>query len=196
MIDPYVPERGNEGYRVTGYELDLDYAISSNRLSGRARIAVDAPERLTRLSLDLVRLRVAKVTVDGRPAKWQHRSGKLHVLAPVEGEAVVEVQYSGNPQPTGSTWGAVGWEELDDGVLVAAQPTHGLDVGAIEDMYLRLRKVASSGVAVLLISTELEEVMALCSRVAVISSGRITGVLATGEATAERLGMLVGGIAA
>lgn len=81
-------------------------------------------------------------------------------------------------------------------VLVAAQPTHGLDVGAIEDMYLRLRKVASSGVAVLLISTELEEVMALCSRVAVISSGRITGVLTTGEATAERLGMLVGGIAA
>jgi ABC-type uncharacterized transport system ATPase subunit len=84
----------------------------------------------------------------------------------------------------------------DPTVLVAAQPTHGLDVGAIEDMYLRLRKVASSGVAVLLISTELEEVLALCSRVAVISSGRITGVLSTGEATAERLGLLVGGIAA
>jgi simple sugar transport system ATP-binding protein len=85
---------------------------------------------------------------------------------------------------------------MDPAVLIAAQPTHGLDVGAIEDMYLRLRKVASSGVAVLLISTELEEVMALCSRVAVISSGRITGVLSTGEATAERLGMLVGGMAA
>jgi simple sugar transport system ATP-binding protein len=81
-------------------------------------------------------------------------------------------------------------------VLVAAQPTHGLDVGAIEDMYLRLRKAASSGVAVLLISTELEEVMALCSRVAVISSGKITGVLSIAEATAERLGMLVGGMAA
>lgn len=81
-------------------------------------------------------------------------------------------------------------------VLIAAQPTHGLDVGAIEDMYLRLRKAASSGVAVLLISTELEEVMALCARVAVISSGRITGVLTIAEATAERLGMLVGGMAA
>ena len=81
-------------------------------------------------------------------------------------------------------------------VLIAAQPTHGLDVGAIEDMYLRLRKAASSGVAVLLVSTELEEVMALCARVAVISSGRITGVLSIAEATAERLGMLVGGIAA
>ncbi|MFI0354444.1 ABC transporter ATP-binding protein [Actinomadura sp. 9N407] len=81
-------------------------------------------------------------------------------------------------------------------VLVAAQPTHGLDVGAIEDMYLRLRKAASGGVAVLLISTELEEVMALASRIAVISRGRIAGVLSTGEASAERLGMLVGGEAA
>jgi simple sugar transport system ATP-binding protein len=78
-------------------------------------------------------------------------------------------------------------------VLVAAQPTHGLDVGAIEDMYVRLRKVAASGVGVLLISTELEEVMALASRIAVISSGHINGVLPITEATAERLGMLVGG---
>lgn len=81
-------------------------------------------------------------------------------------------------------------------VLVAAQPTHGLDVGAIEDMYQRLREAAAGGVAVLLISTELEEVMALASRIAVISSGRITGVLPIREATAERLGMLVGGVAA
>lgn len=81
-------------------------------------------------------------------------------------------------------------------VLVAAQPTHGLDVGAIEDMYTRLRKVASSGVGVLLASTELEEVMALASRIAVISSGRIMGVLPVREASAERLGMLVGGEAA
>ncbi|WP_436757844.1 ABC transporter ATP-binding protein [Streptosporangium sp. V21-05] len=79
-------------------------------------------------------------------------------------------------------------------VLVAARPSYGLDVGATEDMYRRLRDVAAGGVAVLLISTELEEVMTLASRIAVISSGRITGVLPTGEATAERLGMLVGGM--
>ena len=81
-------------------------------------------------------------------------------------------------------------------VLVVARPSHGLDVGAIEDTYRRLRDAASRGVAVLLISTELEEVVTLASRIAVISSGRITGVLSTGEATAERLGMLVGGMAA
>ncbi|MFV2018902.1 ABC transporter ATP-binding protein [Micromonospora sp. LOL_023] len=82
----------------------------------------------------------------------------------------------------------------DPKVLVAAQPTHGLDVGAIEDMYVRLRAVAAEGVAVLLISTELEEVMTLANRIAVISCGRIVGVLTTEEATAERLGMLVGGV--
>jgi simple sugar transport system ATP-binding protein len=78
-------------------------------------------------------------------------------------------------------------------VLIAAQPTHGLDVGAIEDMYMRLRKAAAEGVGVLLISTELEEVMALASWISVISSGRVTGSMAIGDATPERLGMLVGG---
>lgn len=84
----------------------------------------------------------------------------------------------------------------DTSVLVAAQPTHGLDVGAIEDMYARLRRAAADGVGVLLISTELEEVMALATWIAVISSGRITGALPVSEATPERLGMLVGGEAA
>ncbi|MFI7015784.1 ABC transporter ATP-binding protein [Streptomyces sp. NPDC050164] len=88
--------------------------------------------------------------------------------------------------------------ELSGGtrVLVAAQPTHGLDVGAIESMYSRLRKAAADGVGVLLISTEFEEVMALATWMAVISSGRITGRLPVSEATPERLGMLVGGEAA
>jgi len=81
-------------------------------------------------------------------------------------------------------------------VLVAAQPTHGLDVGAIEEMYDRLRAAAADGVGVLLISTELEEVMALASRIAVVSRGRITGELATAQASTERLGLLVGGMAA
>jgi len=63
-------------------------------------------------------------------------------------------------------------------------------------MYLRLRRVAADGVGVLLISTELADVMALASRIAVISSGRISGVLPTQDATAEQLGLLVGGVVA
>jgi simple sugar transport system ATP-binding protein len=81
-------------------------------------------------------------------------------------------------------------------VLVAAQPTRGLDVGAIEYMSARLREVAASGVAVLLISTELEEVLALSDRVCVIHSGRVVGEMARHEVDPERLGLMLGGIAA
>jgi aminopeptidase N len=127
VVDPYVPERGNEGYEVTCYELDLDYAIGSNLLHGRARITLRPVEPLARFELDLVGLRVSKVAVSGRSARWRQRAGKLHVTpgaALAEGrEVLVDVRYSGNPRPTGSTWGPVGWEELTDGVLVAAQPS-------------------------------------------------------------------------
>ncbi|MFD6882092.1 ABC transporter ATP-binding protein [Rhodococcus sp. NPDC060084] len=78
-------------------------------------------------------------------------------------------------------------------VVIAAQPTHGLDVGAIEHMYTQLRAAAAGGVAILLISTEIDEILALSDRIAVLSSGRVSGVLTPDEATDERLGMMLGG---
>jgi simple sugar transport system ATP-binding protein len=81
----------------------------------------------------------------------------------------------------------------DPVALVASQPTHGLDVGAIEDMTHRLQEAAASGVAVLLISTELEEILALADRIAVIYRGRIIGELPRSEATPESIGLLMGG---
>ena len=127
MIDPYVPHRGNVGYDVHQYDIELDYSINSNHLDGRARLGIVAVERLERFSLDLVRLRVSKVVVAGRAARWQHRNGKIHVIPvrpiPAGKEVAVDVHYSGNPKPVLSPWGPIGWEELVDGVLVAAQPT-------------------------------------------------------------------------
>jgi general nucleoside transport system ATP-binding protein len=79
-------------------------------------------------------------------------------------------------------------------VLVAAQPTRGLDVGAIEYMTSRLKAAAESGIAVLLVSTELEEILELSDRIVVLSRGRVIGELARGEATSERLGLLLGGV--
>jgi len=81
-------------------------------------------------------------------------------------------------------------------VLVAAQPTHGLDVGAIEYMGARLRAAAESGVGVLLISNELEEILALAHRIVVVHRGRVVGEMSRAEADLERLGMLMGGAAA
>jgi general nucleoside transport system ATP-binding protein len=84
----------------------------------------------------------------------------------------------------------------DPVVLVAAQPTRGLDVGAVEYVAAQLRRAAAAGVAVLLVSTELEEILSLADRICVISDGRIVGELARHEATPERLGLLLGGVAA
>ena len=78
-------------------------------------------------------------------------------------------------------------------VLVAAQPTHGLDVGAIEYMSVQLRNVAEAGVGVLLISTELEEILDLADRIVVVSQGRVVGEMLRSEVDIERLGMMMGG---
>ena len=81
-------------------------------------------------------------------------------------------------------------------LLVASQPTQGLDVGAMEDIWNRLRAAAASGVGVLLISTDLDEIMALSDRVAVIYRGRIIGEMPRAQLDHDRLGRLMGGAAA
>ena len=79
-------------------------------------------------------------------------------------------------------------------VLVAAQPTRGLDVGAIEYMNDRLTSAAADGVAVLLISNELEEVLDLSNRIVVMHSGRIVGGMERADVDLEELGLLMGGV--
>lgn len=81
-------------------------------------------------------------------------------------------------------------------VLVAAQPSRGLDVGAIEYVASQLRQAADDGIAVLLISSELEEIFALADRIAVIHRGRVVGMAPTEEMTMERIGLMMGGQAA
>jgi aminopeptidase len=124
--DPYVPTHGNGGYHVESYELDLDYRVSSNRLTGKATITAVATQALSRISLDLSGLRVSKVSVNGRrPQRYTQRSGKLHISANITdgAEFVVDIQYGGNPKPEDSPWGELGWEELTEGVIVASQPS-------------------------------------------------------------------------
>lgn len=124
--DPYTPTSGNRGYHVVRYELDLDYAIDRNGLSSTARLTVVATEELTRFSLDLAALRVTRAQVDGVDAKRTHGSGKLTLTprTPIAAgaEFTVLVRYSGTPRPVRSHWGEIGWEELEDGVIVASQP--------------------------------------------------------------------------
>lgn len=73
-------------------------------------------------------------------------------------------------------------------VLLAAQPTRGVDVGAVELIHDRLRQARDEGKAVLLVSAELNEVLALADRVAVMYAGRFAVVLPRAEASEEVLG--------
>lgn len=83
----------------------------------------------------------------------------------------------------------------DPELIVAAQPTRGLDVGAIEFVHRRLVDARDRGKAVLLVSLELDEILALSDRIAVMYEGEIVGVLDRKEATEERLGLMMAGAA-
>ncbi len=78
-------------------------------------------------------------------------------------------------------------------LLIAAQPTRGIDVGSIEFIHTQIIAQRDAGAAVLLISAELDEVLSLADRVAVMFDGRIVKVLPIAEATRERVGMLMAG---
>ena len=82
------------------------------------------------------------------------------------------------------------------GVLLVGQPTRGVDIGAIEFIYAQLRAMRDAGCAVMVVSSELDEILALADRVIVMNQGRIAGELPIAECTETRLGMLmIGGVA-
>jgi simple sugar transport system ATP-binding protein len=80
-----------------------------------------------------------------------------------------------------------------DRLLVLSQPTRGLDVGSIQYIHGQVVAKRDEGVAVLLNSSELDEVLALADRIAVIFRGRIVGIVDRAEASRARIGLLMAG---
>jgi len=78
-------------------------------------------------------------------------------------------------------------------VLIAAQPTRGVDVGAIEFIHSRIVRARDEGAGVLLISAELDEILALSDRILVMFEGRIVAEFARGQVTERELGLKMGG---
>lgn len=78
-------------------------------------------------------------------------------------------------------------------LLVAAQPTRGIDVGSIEFIHKQIIAQRDQGVAVLLVSAELDEILSLADRVVVLFGGRVVSQLPIEEATRERVGLLMAG---
>jgi simple sugar transport system ATP-binding protein len=81
----------------------------------------------------------------------------------------------------------------DPVALVAASPTRGLDVGAIETVRNRIVEAADAGVGILLISEDLEEIMSLAERIIVMYEGRLVADMPAAGASRERIGLLMGG---
>ncbi len=78
-------------------------------------------------------------------------------------------------------------------LLVANQPTRGLDVGSIEYIHHELIEMRDEGIGVVLISAELDEILALSDRIAVMYHGQIVAILQADQVTREELGLMMAG---
>jgi ABC-type sugar transport system ATPase subunit len=80
------------------------------------------------------------------------------------------------------------WLSTDPRILIMDEPTRGIDVGAKAEIHQLMRKLAGDGMAILMISSELPEVLGMSDRVVVMNGGRIVASFAEGEATPEAVG--------
>lgn len=163
----YVPEdRGKKGL-VQDFTLAENNALKTYDEPPVSRWGWIFPKVMRRRAAEALR------AYDVRPADPDLRAGALS--GGNQQKAVLARELSGDP-----------------GVIVAAQPTRGVDVGAIEFIHGQLLEQRSEGKAILLISLELEEVRSLADRIIVLYAGRIVGEVGP-EATDEELGLLMAG---
>ena len=104
-------------------------------------------------------------------------------------------------QPVGSLSGGnqqkvvlAKWMMTGPKVLILDEPTRGIDVGAKAEIYQLINRMVDDGIAVLVISSELPELLGLCDRIAVMHEGRITGELSRAEASQEKIMLLATGL--
>ncbi len=120
---------------------------------------------------------------------YANRLVEEYDVRPPNSEAVFSSLSGGNQQKV------VVARELDKkpSLLIAMHPTRGVDVGSIEFIHKQIVKARDAGQAVLLVSTELEEVMSLSDRIGVVFAGKIMGELDAKTATVEQIGLLMAG---
>lgn len=164
----YVPE----DRRIEG--LVLAFTVADNFILGKH----DHPPNARRGTLD--------------PARILKEGGRLaaeYDVRPPNPRAIVANLSGGNQQKV------VLGRELSEQpkLIIVSQPTRGLDIAATEYVHERLLEQRGRGAAILLISSELDEVRALSDRIAVMFEGRIVAVLGAASATEERLGLLMAG---
>ena len=88
------------------------------------------------------------------------------------------------------------WLARDCTVLLFDEPTRGIDVGAKFDIYALMGALAREGRALVVVSSDLRELMSICDRIAVMFQGRLTGIVANDDYADRRIGLLMTGAAA
>lgn len=124
----YLPRSGTTDYAVLRYDLDLDYRVTTNRLDATAVIHGRAAVPLTAIVLDLVHLKAKRVRMEGaKRVRFTQSPTHVRIVPPVHlpagAEFTLTIDYDGSPAPRRTRWGTLGWEELTDGSIVAAQPS-------------------------------------------------------------------------
>ncbi|MFF5142363.1 M1 family metallopeptidase [Streptomyces sp. NPDC013157] len=127
--DPYFPQLGNGGFDARHYDLDVAYAPDTGRLDGRTTLTARATQNLSAFDLDLQKLEVTKVEVNGRRAGFT-RTGDEITVTPRDAlrkgrDFTVSVTYGGVPEPLNGpiVFGSdYGWMKTPDGVFVACEP--------------------------------------------------------------------------
>ncbi|MGD1220256.1 M1 family metallopeptidase [Streptomyces krungchingensis] len=127
--DPYFPQLGNGGFDARHYDLDVAYNPDTDRLDGRTTITARATQSLSAFDLDLQKLDVTKVEVNGRRADFTRSGDEIHITPrgtlPKGKNFTVTVTYGGVPEALNGpiVFGSdYGWMKTTDGVFVACEP--------------------------------------------------------------------------
>jgi aminopeptidase N len=127
--DPYFPQLGNGGFDARHYALDVAYSPDTGRLDGRTTLTARATQSLTSFDLDLQKLEVTRIEVNGRRAAFTRQGDEIRItprgVLPEGRDFTVTVTYGGIPEPLGGpiVFGSkYGWMKTADGVFVACEP--------------------------------------------------------------------------
>jgi general nucleoside transport system ATP-binding protein len=175
--------RGSGAITMGGARID-GLSVHERRARGMRHIPEDRQRR--GLVLDFS---VADNLALGTAPGWARGAIEAFDIRPPDLGAPVRTLSGGNQQKV-----VVAREMATDrpySLLLAAHPTRGVDVGAIETIHAHLRAARAAGRAVVLVSSELRELIALSDRIAVMLRGQFVAVLPRAEATVERLGRLM-----
>ena len=154
--------------------------LSEDRKHFGLATGMDVRTNVALASLNRFSSRLGVLNEEGMRKTAQDYIGKLEIRTPSDRQEV-RLLSGGNQQKVV----IAKWLYRDCDILIFDEPTRGIDVGAKSEIYKLLKNLADEGRAVIVISSELPEVMRLSHRIAVMCEGRLTGILPGGEETSQ-----------